>query len=309
MLNFDKNYFQGETRDDFYIEPMMKCAWAAQLEVLMVIDGICKKHDIKYYAAFGTLLGAVRHHGFIPWDDDVDITMLREDYDRFMQVVRDELPDEYSINIPGETHLYDMTFSRVVNARTISYNPDRLAKFHGFPYIAGVDIFPLDAIPNNLGERNVFLQFYNILVSACMKMEKNPEEVEEALGEIEELCHYKFDRNTDLQDQLCLMGDTISKSYANEPNADLMHIAYNYKNVIHKREWYKDTLWLPFENIKIPIPSGYDEILKATYGEYMKPSRAKAAHDYPFYKKQYDLMVDMLVKYKMDQAGLQETEE
>ena len=80
MLTFDDSYFLGETRDGFYIEPMMKCAWAAQLEVMCVIKQICEKYDIPYFAYYGTLLGTIRHKGFIPWDDDMDICMLRKDY-------------------------------------------------------------------------------------------------------------------------------------------------------------------------------------------------------------------------------------
>ena len=61
MANFPPNYFQGEIRDDFYIEPMMKCAWAAEIEVLEVVAEICNRHNIQYFADYGTLLGAVRH--------------------------------------------------------------------------------------------------------------------------------------------------------------------------------------------------------------------------------------------------------
>ena len=79
MLKFAEKFFEGETIDGFYIEPMMKKAWAAQLEVLAQFTEFCKEKGIHYFADFGTLLGAVRHKGFIPWDDDIDISMLRED--------------------------------------------------------------------------------------------------------------------------------------------------------------------------------------------------------------------------------------
>ena len=77
------NFLEGEIRNSFYVESMMKKVWAAQLEVLHEIDRICKKHNITYFADWGTLLGAVRHKGFIPWDDDMDITMKRQDYIKF----------------------------------------------------------------------------------------------------------------------------------------------------------------------------------------------------------------------------------
>ena len=77
------DFLEGEIRNSFYVESMMKKVWAAQLEVLNEIDRICKKHNITYFADWGTLLGTVRHKGFIPWDDDMDITMKRQDYIKF----------------------------------------------------------------------------------------------------------------------------------------------------------------------------------------------------------------------------------
>lgn len=158
MLTFDDSYFLGETRDGFYIEPMMKCAWAAQLEVMCVIKQICEKYDIPYFAYYGTLLGTIRHKGFIPWDDDMDICMFRKDYQRFLEVAPRELTGEYHINSPYTQDEYTYVFSRILNASSISYDPSRLSQFHRCPYIVGVDIFPLDALPTNPSEESLLNQ-------------------------------------------------------------------------------------------------------------------------------------------------------
>lgn len=92
---FNNAYFEDEVRDGFFVPSEMKRAWAAELEVLSEIDKICKKHNIQYFADWGTLLAAVRHEGFIPWDDDLDITMKREDYHRFMEIAQTELPEGF----------------------------------------------------------------------------------------------------------------------------------------------------------------------------------------------------------------------
>ena len=89
MLKFDKKFFEEEERDGFVIEPLMKNAWAAELQVLERVDQICQEHNIPYYADWGTLLGTIRHKGFIPWDDDIDICMRREDLERFAKVMED----------------------------------------------------------------------------------------------------------------------------------------------------------------------------------------------------------------------------
>ena len=80
VQHFDESYFEDEIRDGFYIPSMIKRSWAVALDVLSEVDRICQKYDIKYYAEWGTLLGAVRHAGFVPWDDDLDIAMQRNDY-------------------------------------------------------------------------------------------------------------------------------------------------------------------------------------------------------------------------------------
>lgn len=80
-MEFDYKWLDGEAREGFYVSSIMKRAWAAQIEMLQDIDEVCQQNNICYFADWGTLLGAVRHRGFIPWDDDLDICMLRKDFD------------------------------------------------------------------------------------------------------------------------------------------------------------------------------------------------------------------------------------
>lgn len=90
-MKFEREFFYDEVRDGFYIPGIMKRAWGAGLTILSEIDRICNQYDIPYYADGGTLLGAVRNGQFIPWDDDIDIMMLRKDYDKFKEVLKEEL--------------------------------------------------------------------------------------------------------------------------------------------------------------------------------------------------------------------------
>ena len=89
------DFFRDAIRYGFYVPTQVKIAWAASLDVLSEIDRICQKHGITYFADWGTILGAVRHGGFVPWDDDLDICMLRADYNRFREVADTELPPSY----------------------------------------------------------------------------------------------------------------------------------------------------------------------------------------------------------------------
>ncbi|SFL40782.1 lipopolysaccharide cholinephosphotransferase [Lachnospiraceae bacterium KH1T2] len=96
-MKIDADFFRDEVRNGFYIPAPIKQAWAANLEVLAEIDRICIKYNIEYFADWGTLLGAVRHGGFVPWDDDLDIGMKRAEYVKFRAVADKELPDNYVI--------------------------------------------------------------------------------------------------------------------------------------------------------------------------------------------------------------------
>ena len=89
---FTHDFFNPEIREGFEISAMMKRAWAAQMEVLQVVADICARNGLQYFADWGTLLGAVRHQGFIPWDDDIDICLKREDYNRLISILPKQLP-------------------------------------------------------------------------------------------------------------------------------------------------------------------------------------------------------------------------
>ena len=92
-LQIPENFFLEEEREGFVISAMMKRAWAAQMEFLTLVGGILDRYGLRWWGDFGTLLGTVRHRGYVPWDDDIDISMLREDYETAIRVLRKELPE------------------------------------------------------------------------------------------------------------------------------------------------------------------------------------------------------------------------
>ena len=170
---FPASFFEEEEREGFLIPEMMKRAWAAELEVLEVIRKLCADNGLTYYAYCGTLLGAVRHHGFIPWDDDMDIAMLRPDYDRFMQIADAQLPEGFVVSgMHGrESRLWKANGEpqgRVMADETVFTLPRYMNYFHAFPYMRiGVDIFPLDVMPADPGQQYDMVKGVNDLQTAA----------------------------------------------------------------------------------------------------------------------------------------------
>lgn len=290
-----EGFYEDEVREGFFVESMMKRAWAAQMEVLMVIDKICKKHNIQYFADWGTLLGAVRHKGFIPWDDDMDITMKRPDYVKFCQVAPKEMPEGFLLcNIHTEPGWTDM-LARVVTGRSVDFRQEHLEKFHGCPYVVGIDVFPLDFIPPDKEESDFVCEVLRIVEISAQHIDNMEEEDKRNIvSQIEDMCGVKFRSDLPMSVQLLKLGERMSMMYSEEETthvALMPDYACNRPNDFYPKEYYASSIDMPFEYITIPVPVGYHEILKIKYGEnYMTPVNCRGGHDYPFYKKQYEMV-------------------
>jgi len=297
-MHFEESYFIGEEIEGFYVESMMKRAWAAQLEVLKVIEDICIKHKLRYFAERGTLLGAVRHQGFIPWDDDLDIGMLRDDYEKFLVIAQKELPKEFVLLNPYLDEKWERPFSRITNSDNISYSAKRMEEFHGFPYVAGVDIFPLDYLSRNQEEEEVRQTLIKIIANARIAIsgDAEQEEVTELLRQVEEMCGTKIDYSKSIDQQLVILIDRLSQLYRPDESDQVgrIHHVAMFKNGIREKCWYDKMTWVPFETTQISVPSDMHECTKRIFGEkYMTPV-VFTHHEYPFYAKQEQLVQEYL---------------
>ena len=126
-----------------------------ELEILLVIDEFCRKNKISWFLDGGTALGAIRHQGFIPWDDDVDVGMLRDDYDRFMRLAENGLPKGYSLHHMKNTPGYAAFFAKVYKDGTRFENQE--TREAGCPQGIYVDVFPYDRLPKKSLSRRMEL--------------------------------------------------------------------------------------------------------------------------------------------------------
>lgn len=323
-MEFPDYYFEDEVREGFYVPSLMKRAWAAQMEVLKCVEQVCEKYHIRYFAEWGTLLGAVRHGGRIPWDDDIDICMLREDYDKFCEVAGKELPEEYSFWDHRSTDNFDYLVGRVINSKVHVVNGKLLEKYHGYPYVAGIDIFWLDSLPSDQKAEEEYFQVHQYtdrLIGWIKQSERGnvvikPEELEYHIKKVEKLCDVHLDRKKSIRKQLYQIQEQVGKSACHKYGSNEvtnLYIWMNNRNYRLPRKCYETIVWMPFENTELPLPVGYDELLSRKYGnEWMEPIRSGGAHDYPSYKKQQEFLEQEngaeLYEFKYSKEEVEETD-
>ena len=269
-ISFPDDFFQDEVRDGFFIEHKMKCAWAAQMEVLMEIDRICRKHGIQYFADSGTLLGAVRHKGFIPWDDDVDIMMPRPDYDKLIDYL-------YKNKLPNLTLFdrrmykdYPYMISRVSDDRYIlEFDNEKSIGMGVF-----IDVYPIDGMGATLKEALKYGKPNDYLSSFCFQATRDHYALEMTKSPIRKLIKRPVFWFCKLVGK-DFFQNRIEKrlgKYDYETSewvGDLIWLCGGEKEIF-KREWLDNYIMVPFEQYEFRAPKEYDYVLKQLFGDYMQ---------------------------------------
>lgn len=235
-----------------------------QLEILEYIDYVCKENKIEYWLDGGTLIGAVRHGGYIPWDDDIDIIIRRKDYDRALQLF-DEYSNRFKVLSHKKTDGYYYAFGKVIdtNTRLVEKGIKPINEMGVY-----VDIFPLDYIPSNNEELVKFydavfryrsILYYSVFTFEQFKRAPFVQKIKSIIAKI-----YGWKRSLIKVDSLCREASDKNDEYMMEM------IGVNKKYIYVNKDVFEETLYTKFEGIDRPIPKGFDMYLSASYGDYMK---------------------------------------
>lgn len=318
MKEISMDFFRDEVRNGFFIPTAVKQAWAAQLQVLDVIETICRKHDITYFADWGTILGTVRHGGYVPWDDDMDICMKREDYTRFKEAAKTELPKDFRIHDYEHQEDHWLFLSRVANSVHINFEPEHMKQFHNFPYIAGIDIFVLDYLyKDEQQEKQRCEEVKHIIaVADSIIVGEIAQPVKEAnLIQLEEKYHKTFNRKLDNRHMGIELYRLAEEQMARVPKEESDRMAQIFPwgllgNRGQDREYYEKFVRLPFENTTMPVPADYHRILSGKYHDYFKIHKVWSGHDYPYFegqRKNLQAVADFkLPEFTFDKAMLRQ---
>lgn len=277
---FPIHFFYEEERCGYRITAQMKKVWAVELDLLNEFARVCKKYDISFYITGGTLLGAVRHQGMIPWDDDVDVMVFRKDYDKLCEIGSKEFLHPYFFqteevdkgSLRGHIQLRNSETTGILRSE---YTPQR--KFNQGIFI---DVFPLDNVPDDASERERHLKN---MAKLCKQYRKKAAQT----------IYYKFRLRKNVfamgcdlivhllykiwpscsycdHEELYKRFEFLSQAYNNIETENVVLVPFYKENCVRKRSWFKDITYLPFEFLSMPVPAGYDELLAKTYGDYHK---------------------------------------
>lgn len=273
------------TTEDYPVSEQMKRLWSLELEMADVLLNICKKYNLQIWACFGTLLGAVRHKGFIPWDDDLDFVMMRPDYDRLVQLcqnieVLDLLPKNYAFDNE------DISVLKLRRSDTSAINS--LYCMHDeFNQGVWIDVFCLDVAPDVLNNdtlrifenakikerlyRNRKLTYYAMIKSPLFFLKH-------ALIRFS----FLFRSLGGLRNELEEFFRSCKKKYSGKivwPFLIWSQAKEVKKIPRYEMAWFDKTVMLPFENYELPCPSGWDALLTSQYGDWRTPVMGGSLHE------------------------------
>lgn len=251
IMNYDKRVREkGETT--------LEQVQLVLLEMLKVVDAICRKHKIQYWLDAGNLLGAVRHNGFIPWDDDIDISMPRESYNRFIEVVSQELPEGLFFQSHHTDVVKKSKWLKIRdNYSTLIQNSERGKdiKFHQGIFL---DIFPYDLLEKDFHSAKIFMnrkyqKSRNPLARRMRWLLNQCATVPVKLIGVERLKRYILKRYSGPNPCLLSTGIEVSNFY----------FMFNYDTVFPLGE-------LDFNGLRVMVPNNVDQYLTDMFGDYMK---------------------------------------
>lgn len=257
-----EDFFKEEVKCDYFISAEMKRVFAVLLDLYMTFAEICDKHSLRYYAFSGMMLGAVRHKGFIPWDDDLDVAMPREDYNKFMEIAPKEMEYPYFVRTPyTDPECY---YSSIVLMNLSTAFIPKIFKNKPFKKGILLDIFPMDNCDPetfDVDRQNI----YEHIMRCSGWMKKGCENLDEI--QLAKIAKYATDNPLKEWEEINKIAS--NPKYTNSGYCGVsVHTILSTPHSIYPTSCFDRIIDVPFETITVKIPAGYDKLLTLLYGDY-----------------------------------------
>lgn len=258
-----ENFFEEEIRCDYKVSREKKQLWALQIDLYLELARVCEKLGLRYFAMFGTAMGAVRHGGFIPWDDDIDVVMPRDDYEQLCSLYAKEFQSPYFLQTPYTDPGYYVSFAKLRNSNTAQISmPFRNAMFNQGVQI---DIFPLDFCdPAEAGRLHEEINAHIMKISSFMKKGSEKDLTDRQLENF-----YKYQTDDPMGDYLEIQRLSQSckeKEFVGVPCLTV----YKPSKMVWPASYFDEAVYQQFESIEVALPREWDKVLSICYGDYMK---------------------------------------
>lgn len=248
---------------------MLRRVQLTQLEIAREIKRVCEENDIRFFLLGGTYLGAVRHQGFIPWDDDMDLGMLRGEYEKFCRIAPEKLGPDYCLQTWYTEPNYGLPFGKVMKRGTVYLESKKSRRLQENGIY--VDIFPFDSVPQDLQQRQKLakhlLRLYRLRLMKCGYkpwMEEEKVLWHKRLGYL----FYQFQALFCGKQALARDYDALAEA---QPDTDTVSEQSGMAQPLYvRRAWCEDLVNYTFEGEQFPAPRAYDEFLTIYYGDYMQ---------------------------------------
>lgn len=275
-MRINESFFREEVRCGYTVSKEMKRVWAVELDLLSQLLEVCKKYNLNCYADAGTLLGTIRHSGFIPWDDDIDVVMFREDYDRLVEVSQKEFLHPYFFQTVYSDKGYFSGHAQLRNSDTTGILKSSLEMGYQFNQGIFIDIFVLDGVTDNkaaLWFQKMKVQLLRRGIYKLLSPVKKKNIKSKILHTVLTLARATPEKLFKCMEDI-FRKNSVSKCDMVAP----LSFIFETKKRIRNKYIYDEVLWMDFEMVKIPVPVRYDEFLSVRYGNYMEPSKVPTTH-------------------------------
>lgn len=269
-IHFPPEFYKEEVRCEYRITEKAKRIMAVELDLLYQMNCVCKKLGIKYFVYCGTLLGAVRHQGFIPWDDDVDVAMSREDFNKFVKEAPPLFKNPYFLQTALTDKRFFFGYARLRNSLTTGLILSQATSdYNNGIYI---DIFVLDGYIEDTKSLSKYLKMRSKLTSLINIYKLNGLEHNNRLKIIaKKALHYTVCKLLPFRVVYVMYNNSLAKyEKATERISLMTHPSNIFKTYWCTKDEVSDIVYLPFEGFTVPAPAKYREILKHMYGDYMQ---------------------------------------